>query len=113
MSDIISGIAQAASSASETVQKTLGLKKVDAAAQSVMPDVASSSAPSALGLPSESAGQTVTGGRRHKKTRKGKRSTRRTTRRKVRRGGVDNPLNVLKDKGSGTGLKGGRRTRKH
>lgn len=36
-----------------------------------LPSVATSDAPQAFGLPAEPAGQTVTGGRRHRKTRRG------------------------------------------
>lgn len=36
-----------------------------------LPSVATSDAPQALGLPAEPAGMTVTGGRRHRKTRRG------------------------------------------
>lgn len=46
-----------------------------------LPPVATSEAPSVLGTAPESSGQTVTGGRRHRKTRRG--GKKRTTRKRA------------------------------
>ena len=65
-------------------------KAKDAVVDTVSPLASEKPTPTLPGAAPEGAGRTLTGGRRHRKTRKGKRSTRKSTRRhrKSRKGGV-------------------------
>jgi len=63
-------------------------KAKDAVVDTVSPLAPTTPPPTLPGAAPEGAGRTLTGGRRHRKTRKGKRSTRKTLRRrKGKKGG--------------------------
>ena len=81
-----SAAAGVAKAASDKVQQVTNASGVNSAAQSTLPAVATSRAPSALGTAPENKGVTVTGGRRARR-RHSRKHTRRSTRRKAKRGG--------------------------